>query len=171
MKAVSALTALAVLFGACFGGDGPPDATSRVTDAVGDVARGPAADAPQPPGIDLATAELTRADGTLSFTATVADPGDERTRVWVVRLRETDGTLLAMLYASDSNVLLCDHDRFCTERVEDATIAQSASSVEVRLPLPKLPDSFEWEASASSSSTPNIDDTWNDFAPKATLSG
>lgn len=171
MKAGSALLALAMVTAGCFGSDAPPDAGSRVTDPIGDVAPGPASDRPQPPGIDLVAAELARADGALTFTATMADAGGEAKRLWVVRFRDTEGGLLSMLYAGDRGVMMCDHDRFCSDHVEGATIEHSPVSVHVRLPLPKLPDRFDWEASASASTTANIDDTWNDFAPKATLSG
>ena len=171
MKAGSALLALAFLAGACFGDDRPRDSLSTIVDPLGDVARGPAADGPQPPGIDLGSVELARAGGTLSFTATMADPGGEASRLWVVRFRTTRGVLLWMLYAGDQGVMLCDHAEFCSERVEGATVERSPYTVHVRLPLPKLPDRFEWEASVSSSTTANIDDTWNDYASKASLRG
>lgn len=174
MKAGSALLVLALGLGACTGDDAPPDATSRVADPPGDVKPAPTSDTPQPPGIDLVSAELSRIDGTLGFTATTADAIGERPRVWVVRLRETSGALRYMLYAADSAVFLCDHAEMCSDVAEGATVETATHSATVRVPmklLGDLPDRFEWEASASGAFTANIDDTWNDFAPKATLSG
>ena len=171
MRAASALVALSLAAGACIGSDPPPDATSRVADPPGDVQPAPSSDTPQPPGIDLVSAELARIDGTLRFTATTADAGGDRPRLWVVRLRDTKGVLLHMLYAGDEGVMLCNHARFCSNRVAVAAFDTTPTSVDVRLPMPGLPDRFEWEASASASFTADIDDTWNDSAPTAILSG
>jgi hypothetical protein len=166
---------------ACTGDDPPRPASSHVADPVGDVERGVAeSKAGRPPGIDLVTVVVARDREALSFTADVVDEGDVRAtqeRLWTLRLRKPGGALLYMLYAGDLpngglHVMVCPHTRFCSDRVEDATIDAKPQTIHVRVPLdrlPKLPDTFEWEASASAALTANIDDNWNDFAPTTVL--
>lgn len=149
-----------------------PGSASRVTDPAGDVRPAPSSKTPQPPGIDLVAAELTRDDKALTFTATTADEGGETKRLWVVRLRDAEGGLRYMLYAGEPGVLLCDGAQMCFDVAEGATLRATARSAHVRVPLKLLrglPERFEWEASASGVFTANIEDTWNDFAPTATM--
>lgn len=157
--------------------DPPPSVVGAVTDPPGDAAPGgPDADAGQPPGIDLTSASVIRLNGMLTFTATTTEERGDHDRTWVLRLWKPNGRLLYMLYAGDmpvggQNVFLCQHDDWCSDRARGAfTESAPPKTVRIRVPLErlsKLPDTFEWEASVSSSPTANIDDTWNDFAPRS----
>ena len=155
---------------------------ARFSDGTGDVEAGPhlpAGETIPPDDIDITSLEVIREQTTLNMKLDVQSAVvDSRSqgRTWSFRMwDEGDTDRLYMLYvhqnpdtSASADVYLCDHTFGCSERAEDAEVRATERSLEVVVPLSKVPevdDRYRFGASVTRLLNKSIDGGWSDWVP------